>query len=520
MDIISAGTARITHLCGTFLTVVIILFVAAAVHVTYSLCFSPYHHIPGPWICKITSLYTKYHDVRLQRTHRIHEWHNKYGPVVLVAPAEVSFSGPSATRQIYGASGRHPKSRYFDNFLSYGGERATFNTLDYHDHRERRRLSFAFFQATTIYTPAFIDPVRSRARAFVQQVSNDIRITPTVDLFSRINCFAFDNVTRLLFGSGHSTATIETPSCPEKSMLEGLKDCEMWNTLLFNFPWAHRLARAVLSRVRRNPHFLSAEDDLTGWCTTRISLALHDAEIGKEGGEDYLLKRLRLCMTKPGEQRVGTPWVYAETLDNVGAAQATVTVALTYVLWNIARSSDWQDRIRKELIQLPCEEDGFPSFASINDAPILEACVKESYRLNPLSSGRAERVVPVGKEYDGVFVPAGTVVSTSTVAIQHQPSVFPSPQVYNPGRWLEASPERLRVMHAHYMPFGYGARVCLGKPFATVEVKLLVAFLMLRYSISEEPAGRTNVETMKQVGTQDALPRGLCCDVLVRPLHT
>jgi cytochrome P450 len=74
-------------------------------------------------------------------------------------------------------------------------------------------------------------------------------------------------------------------------------------------------------------------------------------------------------------------------------------------------------------------------------------------------------------------------------------------------------------MHAHYIPFGYGARLCLGKPFATLEVKLLVAFLLLRYSICEEAGGRTNVKTMKQLGTQDALPKGLCCDVLVRPLR-
>ncbi|KAK1963869.1 cytochrome P450 family protein [Colletotrichum sublineola] len=520
MTIISTDAVRSTYRFDTPLTAIIISFAAAAVHIIYSLYSSAYHHIPGPWMCKITSLYTKYLDVRLKRTHKIHEWHKKYGPVVLISPGEVSFSGPSATRDIYGATGRHPKSRYFDNFLSYGGERATFNTLDYHEHRERRRLSFAFFQATTIYTPAFIDPVRSRARAFVQQVDQDIHMTPTVDMFHRVNLFAFDNVTKLLFGSRHSTATVEAPpSCPERSMLEGLKDCEMWNTLLFNAPWAHRLARAVLSRLSGDRRFLAAEEDLTEWCTARISTTLRDAELKKDdGNEDYLLNRLRLCKTKLGE-RVATPWIYAEVLDNVSAAQATVTVALTYVLWNLARNSGWQDRARQELAQLPCQEDGFPSFADINSAPVLEACVNESYRLNPLSSGRAERVVPVGKEYDGVFVPAGTVVSTSTVAIQHTPSAFSLPEAYNPGRWLDASPERLRIMQAHYMPFGYGARVCLGKPFATLEVKLLVAFLVLRYSISEKPGGRTDAATMEQLGTQDALPRGLCCDVLVQPLH-
>lgn len=404
------------------LFIAIILLTAVILHFIYSLFLSPYRHIPGPWICKVTSLYTKYHDVRLQRTHKIHEWHEQYGPVVLIAPGEVSFCGPSATREIYGATGRHPKSRYFDNFLSYGGERATFNTLDYHDHRDRRRLSFAFFQATTIYTPAFIDPVRSRARAFVQQIDQDRLGTPVIDLFQRINLFAFDNVTRLLFGSKQSTATVDTPSCAERSMLEGLKDCETWNTLLFNVPFVHRLARAVLCRLRGDQHFLSAEEDLTEWCTSRIAWTMRDADHEKDGGEDYLLKRLMLSKTKLGE-RLTTPWIYAETLDNVGAAQATVTVALTYVLWNIARNGDWQNRIREELSKLPCQDDGFPSFADINEAPILDSCVKESYRLNPLSSGRAERIVPVGKDYDGVFVPSGVRKCTPTQITTHSTTI-------------------------------------------------------------------------------------------------
>lgn len=71
-------------------------------------------------------------------------------------------------------------------------------------------------------------------------------------------------------------------------------------------------------------------------------------------------------------------------------------------------------------------------------------------------------------------------------------------------------------MEKLYMPFGYGARVCLGKAFATVEVKLLVACLLLEYSISEDPSSLTNIKSMVQLGTQDAWPTGLRCDLKVQ----
>jgi hypothetical protein len=128
MDTVSS-TEKTTLYLHMLCFLVLILLIATALHVMYSLCISPYCHIPGPWMCKITSFFTIYHDFRRHRTGKMNEWHSKYGPVVLIAPGEVSFSGPSATREIYGATGRHPKSQYFDNFLSY-----------YHEHRERRKL--------------------------------------------------------------------------------------------------------------------------------------------------------------------------------------------------------------------------------------------------------------------------------------------------------------------------------------------------------------------------------------------
>ncbi|TDZ35589.1 Cytochrome P450 monooxygenase cypX [Colletotrichum spinosum] len=488
------------------------LLLFAAGHVLYALWFSPYSHIPGPRFCKISRLPLALIDLKLQRSAKVHEWHQKYGPVVLIAPGEVSFCTPSSTREIYGTAGRHPKSHYFDHFISYG-ERATFNTLDYEKHRQRRKISFAFFQATSIHTPACVDPVHSRVVAFLEDIDRHVQTTgsTTVDFFSRVNLYAFDNITQLIFGSGHSTRTVETPG-PERDMLEGLKHCELWNPLLFNFPLVYHAVKFAVVRLAGKKDFLSAEDDLTAWSERQVAATLEDDSCYRD--HTSLLSRLQQFRDKQGDP-LPASWVKAETLDNLNAAQTTATVALTYVLYNIARSPVWQERIRQELLALPAGDDGFPSFAAINSAPVLEACVKESYRLNPLSSGRAERVVPLGKEYDGVFVPKGTVVSTSTLAIQHDPSAFPQPGLYDPGRWLNAGPDQTRFMEMFYIPWGYGARVCLGKAFATLEVKLLVAYLLLRYRISEDAASPTNADSMMQLGTQDALPKGLRCDLRV-----
>jgi hypothetical protein len=78
--------------------------------VIHSLWFSMYSHTPGPRLCKVSRLWLVYFDVRLQRTAKVHEWHEEYGQVILIAPGEVSFSEPSTTREIYGATGRKPQA--------------------------------------------------------------------------------------------------------------------------------------------------------------------------------------------------------------------------------------------------------------------------------------------------------------------------------------------------------------------------------------------------------------------------
>ncbi|KFY49056.1 hypothetical protein V495_00784 [Pseudogymnoascus sp. VKM F-4514 (FW-929)] len=396
----------------TFILVYVVLFAIRG------LWFSKYSHIPGPRLCKVSRLWLLYFDLRLQRTAKVHEWHLKYGSVILVAPGEVSFSKPSATREIYGTSGRHPKSSFFDSFIAYG-QRATFNSLPYDKHRVNRSHSFSFFQASSIYLPRFVEPVRGRMAAFLNQVKQDIdhsRGTITLDFFQLTNRYAFDNITRLLFGPDYCTRLIELPDA-EREILDDLKYCEAMQPLRFNFRPAYYIYKFAASIINQNPHFLTGEDKLEQWNTKKVADSAAVAQPGDN--QSTLLGILRARKSKQGEP-LPESWIKAELLDNLNAAQMTVTVTLTYVLWNIARNPEWQVRIREEISALPIQEDGFPSFGDINKSPIFDACIKESYRLNPISSGRAERVVPVDKKYDGIFIPRNVSTGIPTVNEQQQ----------------------------------------------------------------------------------------------------
>ncbi|KAG6034701.1 hypothetical protein E4U41_006436 [Claviceps citrina] len=489
-----------------------LLLILAVRRVVYALFLSPYKNIPGPRLCKITRYWAVYHDLWLRRIGKIHEWHRTYGDVVLVAPGEVSFSSAALTKEIYGSTGRHPKSRYFDNFIMYG-ERPVFCTLGVKEHRQLLKRTFAFYQPTSIHQPATLQPMWSNVGKFLEKLKTEMQLRPTIDVLLYCNFYSFDNITSLVYGPELCARTIEDAGCEERTILEGWKEVEVWNNLYYNFPVVHRIIRAVLAYARNDASFLAAEERLTDWNMERIMLARNHPEKMVPGS---LLHQLSHAKTADGEP-FPLSWIAAEILDNLHAAQTTVALALTYTLWNLACHPEWQERIRADLRALPCNANGLPEFNDIMNAPVLDACIRESSRLNPLSSGRAERVVPATRPYNDVVLPAGTIVSTSTLSIHHRPDVFLDAHTYRPERWLQADEETLRVMESCFMPFGYGARLCLGKAFAQAETKLLIAGIVMDFDFCEDPLSETTDWSMEQLGTQNAMPRGRRCDLSFRP---
>lgn len=82
---------------------------------------APLSEVPGPWYTKVTSLWIKFQEFRGNRRLAVHRLHQKYGPVVRLAPNEVSFTGLDAVREIYTSGGSgYDKTEFYDLFRQYG----------------------------------------------------------------------------------------------------------------------------------------------------------------------------------------------------------------------------------------------------------------------------------------------------------------------------------------------------------------------------------------------------------------
>jgi cytochrome P450 len=126
-----------------------------------------------------------------------------------------------------------------------------------------------------------------------------------------------------------------------------------------------------------------------------------------------------------------------------------------------------------------------PTFIELNKLRYLDACIKESMRLETISGDGMERVVPnSGAEIAGTWVPGGTVVSVSLHVVNRDEGIWgPDTDLYNPDRWTEADETQRRRMERTLVAFSAGKRICLGQHIAWLEMKKLIPRLLKAYKV-------------------------------------
>lgn len=191
-----------------------------------------------------------------------------------------------------------------------------------------------------------------------------------------------------------------------------------------------------------------------------------------------VLSLLMTCRDEGG-QGLSDDELHDELLTLLFAGHETTATALTWALYWLHRHPE----VRRRLLQELAEAGADPDPEQINRLPYLGAVVNEVLRIHPVAMLLFPRIVEQPLELAGRALEPGDVLLGCIQAVHERPDLYPDPLQFNPDRFLERN-----FGPGEFLPFGGGARRCIGAALAVYEMKLILATLLRAVSLELTPA--------------------------------
>jgi len=172
----------------------------------------------------------------------------------------------------------------------------------------------------------------------------------------------------------------------------------------------------------------------------------------------------------------------------IGAGYDTTAATFAWILWCASLAPGLWQRLRAEadaVLGPVGQSDDRAAFDHEHLAALTLAnrVMRETLRLHPpgvLSPREAVVDVTLGD----VTIAKGTLVLWSALLAGRDPGTWTDPLRFDPDRFADLTPEQKAVTDLGWVPFGRGARNCIGFALAQMELTLMLARFAQRLDVS------------------------------------
>ncbi|XP_048427812.1 cytochrome P450 714C2-like [Pyrus x bretschneideri] len=169
------------------------------------------------------------------------------------------------------------------------------------------------------------------------------------------------------------------------------------------------------------------------------------------------------------------------------AGHETIASTASWSLMLLAAHPDWQARVRAEVLEI-CGDKPLNN-ETLRKMKVLKMVIKEVLRLYaPAFFVTREALETVTLK--NIVIPKGVQLQIRVPFLHQNPDLWgPNAHKFNPERFANGILAACQSPQA-YMPFGNGPRICVGRHLATTELKVMLAWILSKFSFSLSPTYR------------------------------
>lgn len=343
-------------------------------------------------------------------------------------------------------------------------------------HRQRRLLASVFTRrrVASMYAPVMAD----EAQRLVERWRPAAALAHPLDTYPEMIAMASRVSGRILFGADMSTAAdllVRFRHVNDQLLRRATSPHQVptnWPT-----PGNRRLQRG-LRKTR------AIVDELIGRRRPLMDRPEHEQGTPSAAGppiDDMLGLLLSARDVENEADRLSDTEVADQAMLFLLAGHDTTSVTLSCALLQLALHPDWQERLRDEADQVLGGRP--PTADDLHRLSWTGRTVRETLRLFPAAHGMG-RSTRGDERLGGYRIPANTWVELSIWGTHHSPRTWSDPELFDPTRFDLADGQHPGGHRYAYLPFGGGARACIGRPIALTEVSITVATILQNYVIS------------------------------------
>ncbi|KAL9156714.1 hypothetical protein ABFS82_09G096000 [Erythranthe guttata] len=167
------------------------------------------------------------------------------------------------------------------------------------------------------------------------------------------------------------------------------------------------------------------------------------------------------------------------------AGKHTTSNLLTWTTVLLAMHPQWQEQAREEVLRV-CGARDTPTKDDLAKLKTLGMILNESLRLYPPAVAIIRRA-KADMQLGGLHILRGTELLIPILAVHHDPSLWcHDVHEFNPARFAKGVAHAAKHPMA-FMPFGLGARRCIGQNLAVMQARLAVAMILQRFTFELAP---------------------------------